>query len=180
MIGTKMKTRQTSKKQSQAGTTLLETMVALGLLLIIIVGVMSMTLAAIATTENQGHLAARTAEYAQDKMEQLLSLSYGDTTSDTTVFPAANSGGTGLAVGGGLSPTAPVSGYADYLDASGNLLTSVGGAAPTGWFYVRVWQVTNPSTNLKQISVLAQTKTDAGPSGAVPRSTVVVLKTYPF
>ena len=31
------------------------------------------------TTENQGHLAARTTEYAQDKMEQLLVLAYGDT-----------------------------------------------------------------------------------------------------
>src|SRR5579863_6844462 len=108
MIGTKMKTQRSSKKQSQAGTTLLETMVALGLLLIIIVGVMSMTLAAIATTENQGHLAARTAEYAQDKMEQLLALAYGDSTTDTTVFPAANSGGTGLSVGGNLSTTGPL------------------------------------------------------------------------
>ena|SRR5579863_8268325 len=180
MIGTKMKTQRSSKKQSQAGTTLLETMVALGLLLIIIVGVMSMTLAAIATTENQGHLAARTAEYAQDKMEQLLALTYGDSISDTTVFPANDTGGTGLLVGGGLSPTAPVAGYVDYLDSSGNLLTSVGGAPPTGWFYVRVWQVTNPSTNLKQISVVAQTRTDAGPSGAVPQSTVVAMKTSPF
>jgi hypothetical protein len=154
-------------------------MVALALLLIIIVGVMVMTMTAIATTENQGHLAARTAEYAQDKMEQLLALSYGDTTSDTTVFPSANSGGTGLTAGGGVDPSAPVASYVDYLDASGNLLTSAGGA-PAGWFYIRVWKVEVPSTNLKKISVLAQTKSDVGPQGAIPNSTVVALKTSPF
>jgi hypothetical protein len=164
----------------QSGIALVETLVALALLLIIIVGVMGMTMTAIATTENQGHLAARTAEYAQDKMEQLLALTWGDSTSDTTVFPAANSGGQGLAVGGNLSPSAPANGYVDYLDASGNLLASVGGAAPNGWFYIRVWQVTNPSTNLKQISVLTQTKSDVGPQGAIPNSTIVALKTSPF
>ena len=166
----------------QSGITLLETMVALGILLIVAIGLMSMTLTAIATTENQGHLAARTAEYAQDKMEQLLALSYGDSTTDTTVFPANNSGGTGLAVGGNLNTASPVAGYVDYLDASGNILVSAGGAAPTGWFYVRVWQISTPTgtTNLKQISVLTQTQTDVGPQGALPHSTVVALKTNPF
>ena len=164
------------------GITLLETMVALCILLIVSVGVMSMTITAIATTENQGHLAARTAEYAQDKMEQLLALSYDDSTSDTTVFPSNNSGGTGLSVGGNLTTSGPVSGFADYLDSSGNLLTSAGGNAPSGWFYVRVWQISLPSgtTNLKQISVLTKTKTDVGPQGALPQSTVVALKTSPF
>jgi len=170
------------KLTSQSGIALVETLVALALLLIIVAGVMGMTLTAIATTENQGHLAARTAEYAQDKMEQLLALSYGDVTSDTTVFPSANSGGTGLAVGGSLDASAPVSSYVDYLDASGNLLASAGGAAPAGWFYIRVWKIDNPAgtTNLERISVLAQTKSDVGPQGALPSSTIVALKTSPF
>lgn len=170
------------KSTPQSGIALVETLIALALLLIIVAGVMGMTLTAIATTENQGHLAARTAEYAQDKMEQLLSLTYGDTSSDTTVFPSANSGGVGLTVGGSIDPTAPVASYVDYLDASGNLLTSVGGAAPAGWFYIRVWKIENPTgtTNLERISVLAQTKSDVGPQGALPSSTIVALKSYPF
>jgi hypothetical protein len=115
-------------------------------------------------------------------MEQLLALSYGDVTSDTTVFPSANSGGTGLSVGGSIDPSAPVASYVDYLDASGNLLTSAGGAAPAGWFYIRVWKIENPTgtTNLERISVLAQTKSDVGPQGALPSSTIVALKTSPF
>src|SRR5439155_765167 len=77
---------------------------------------------AMSTTESQGHLAARTAEYAQDKMEQLLALQYPDNSTDTSVFPAVvNPGvGTGLTPGGGLNPNLPVAGYSDYVDASGN------------------------------------------------------------
>jgi hypothetical protein len=177
-----MKIQRRIKTAPQAGVTLVETMVALALLLIIILGVMVMTMAAIGTTENQGHLAARTAEYAQDKMEQLLGLTYGDVSSDTTVFPAANSGGQGLAAGGSIDPNNPVAGYVDYLDASGNLLASTGGVGPAGWFYIRVWKVDLPSgtTNLERISVLAQTKSDVGSQGSLPSSTIVALKTSPF
>jgi hypothetical protein len=79
-----------------------------------------------------------------------------------------------------VDPAAPVASYVDYLDASGNLLTSVGGAAPAGWFYIRAWKVEAPSGTLKKISVLAQTKSDVGPQGALPNSTIVALKTFPF
>ena len=75
-------------RSTQAGVTLVETVIALAILLIVATGIMSVALVGIMTTENQGHLAARSAEYAQDKMEQLLSLSYSDAFTDTTVFPA--------------------------------------------------------------------------------------------
>src|SRR6267154_2908967 len=144
------------KRSTQAGMTLLETMIALAILLIVAAGVMGIAAVAVSTTETQGHLAARTTEYAQDKMEQLLALKFcdGDTTgtsgTDTTVFPAVFGAGTGLAGcvdmangvpqgGGGLNPNAPSAGYVDYLDASGNL---VGAAA--NWEYIRVWQITVP------------------------------------
>src|SRR5689334_3759790 len=87
---------------SERGTTLIETMIALTVLLIAMSGLMTLAGMSARTTENQGHLAARTAEDAQDKMEQLLTLRYNDLTSDTTVFPALAAGGTGLAVGGSL------------------------------------------------------------------------------
>ena len=105
----------------QAGISLIETMIALSLLLIASAGIMTMATVAMSTTETQGHLAARTAEYAQDKMEQLLALQYPDTQDDTTVFPSAITGaGTGLTPGGGLNANAPVAGYSDYVDKSGN------------------------------------------------------------
>src|SRR5216684_5592439 len=128
-------------RKSQTGMSLVETMIALGLLLVVAAGVLSLGGIALATTENQGHLAARTAEYAQDKMEQLLALRYIDANTDTTVFPSVvNIGvGTGLVVGGGLNPNAPLAGYSDYVDTSGNPV-----AAGANWQYVRVWQITTP------------------------------------
>ncbi len=66
------------KHGSQLGMSLLETMIALTVLLIVTVGVMSVATIAVETTENQGHLQSRATEYAQDKMEQLIGLGYGD------------------------------------------------------------------------------------------------------
>ena len=59
-------------------------------------GLLSMAALATIYTENHGHLEARTTEYAQDKMEQLLALVYTDAVTNTVVFPAATTGGTGL------------------------------------------------------------------------------------
>jgi len=176
--------RRSFNCQSQAGLTLLETMIAVVLLLIVTAGIMSMAMVATSTTENQGHLSARATEYAQDKMEQLISLAYGDSTTDTTVFPATNTGGTGLAIGGSSDPNAPAAGYVDYLDKSGNPLSVAGGAAPATWYYIRVWQISAPAgtTNLKQITVASKVRSGVGSTGtgALPQSTVTSLKTYPF
>lgn len=165
--------------QSDQGSSLIETVVATALLLVVIGGLGSMGVVGMMTTENQGHLAARTTEYAQDKMEQLLVLAWGDSTSDTRVFPAAPGGGTGLSVGGSANPAAPVAGYADYLDKSGTLIATADGSAPTGWFYKRVWAVSSPMANLKQIEVTVTVESTLGRT-APPRSTVTSLKTFPF
>jgi hypothetical protein len=112
-------------------------------------------------------------------MEQLLALAYGDVTSNTAVFPAAAAGGTGLARGGSSDPSAPVAGYVDWLDVSGNLLASNGVTAPAGWFYKRVWQVETPSANLKRVTVttiVAFSMSRTMP----PQATVTALKSFPF
>jgi hypothetical protein len=166
-------------RAAESGSSVIETVVATALLLIVLGGVASMGIVAMTTTENQGHLSARATEYAQDKMEQLLALSYGDISSDTRVFPATDTGGTGLAVGGNSNPSSPVSGYVDYLDRDGGLLTSSGTTPPATWFYKRVWQVTLPSTNLKQITVTVIVASTMGHT-ELQKSTVVALKTYPF
>jgi type II secretory pathway pseudopilin PulG len=162
---------------SERGTTLIETMIALAVLLIAMTGLMTLAGMSAHTTENNGHLAARTTEDAQDKMEQLLALRYGDSTSDTTdptAFPAAPSGGTGLAIGGSSDPAAPVAGYVDWLSADGNLLGG-GTTPPNTWFYERVWQVTQFSTSVKLVSVTVTTKWAFGKAN-LPKSTVTALK----
>ncbi len=181
----KRKIHLSRSRKSQKGLTLVETMIALAMLLVVAGGVMGLAAVAVTTTETQGHLAARTAEYSQDKMEQLLALKFCDQITDTTVFPAVAGTGTGLAGCTNLSnpvPTAtaggpPTAGYVDYLDASGNLVGSGG-----QWEYTRSWQITVPagSVGLKQITVLTKAKRSVGGSAVVPQATVVALKTYPF
>ena len=161
------------------GSTLVEVVVAMLIMATLAAGLLSMTAIALTQSENQGHLAARTAEYAQDKMEQLLVLAYGDAVTDTRVFPAVPLGGTGIAVGGSANPSAPVVGYADYLDQSGNLLASGTANPPAGWFYQRVWEVTAVTPTLKEIRVTATVARAIGRTRR-PTSTLVSLKTFPF
>jgi Tfp pilus assembly protein PilV len=165
-----------SRAASETGTTLIETLIACALLAITITGLAGMTTMSSTITENQGHLSARTAEYAVDKMEQLLQLTYGDAQSDTTAFPSTTAGGTGLAVGGSSLTTAPVTGYTDYLDADGNLLCPCTAVAPATWQYMRAWQVATPSANLKQITVTATVKSSVG-NAIKAQSTVSAYKT---
>jgi type II secretory pathway pseudopilin PulG len=181
-----MKTRKPIRRKSQAGTSLLETLIALAILMIVAVGLLPLAVVAVSTTENQGHLGARTAEYAQDKMEQLLTLSYNDNVTDVTVFPSGVCGGTcGLWTGGSTDPKNPVAGYADYLDANGNVLAT--GAA--NWYYIRVWKVEYVTTSpldanavftMKKITVVSQVAHQIGSAGLVPQATVTAIKTEPF
>ena len=193
-----MESAVSARLARENGSTLIEVVISSAILVTLMAGLMSLAGLAINTTENQGHLAARTTEYAQDKMEQLLALAYGDPTGDTTVFPALTTGGTGLTVGGSSNPNAPVTKYVDYLDQSGNLCGSVsalaatppcaapvGTTAPTNWFYKRVWAVDSSATdvtlpaNLKRITVAATIARGFG-GGNKAVSVLTVLKTSPF
>jgi hypothetical protein len=171
--------RLVRRSKSDEGSSLVEVLVSMAIMATLASGLMAMMAVALTQSENQGHLAARTAEYAQDKMEQLLILAFGDSTTDTRVFPAAVAGGTGLTVGGSANPAAPVAGYVDYLDSRGNLLPSGAGGAPANWFYKRVWQVSTISATLKEVRVTAIVARGMGRQ-QTPSATVVTLKTFPF
>ncbi|MQA29645.1 MAG: hypothetical protein GEU82_07385 [Luteitalea sp.] len=162
----------------ERGTTLIETVIASAILLVVMVGLLSMAALATMYTENHGHLEARTTEYAQDKMEQLLALSYSDQQSDTTTFPAMPTGGTGMAVGGSIDPSTPIDGYVDWVGNNGDSLSG-GVTPPADWFYLRVWQISTPTPGMKQIVVVATVKTAL--AGAMrPTSTLVVLRADKF
>lgn len=179
---------------SERGTTLIETAIATGMLLVVMAGLLGMAALATTYTENHGHLEARTTEYAQDKMEQLLALAYGDSNSDTVQFPAPPTGGSGLgpttlaqgAAVGSLNTAVPTNLYVDWLAADGSLLGG-GAAEPATWFYERVWEIkclsgpctSSPPAGLKQISVTSTVRTSVGRT-LIPKSTVVALKASEF
>lgn len=173
MISTTLTTRE-------RGFSLLESVFAMAVLTIVALGLLPLGMMASNTTENQGHLVARATEYAQDKMEQLLALSYNDSITDTRIFPAGTSGGTGLTVGGSANPAAPTEKYVDYLNIDGTLVPSVGTTAPNGWYYKRVWQVEPVGTKMKKITVTTIVKGAVGRIGQVPRATIMSIKTFPF
>jgi Tfp pilus assembly protein PilE len=196
---------RTIHSRSQAGMTLIETVIALAILFVVAAGIMTTGYISTATTENQGNLQARTTEYAQDKMEQLIGLAYGDVGTDTTVFPSCSPAstnppacatGTGLMVGvdcgnaagtpcGSWDPSAPVTtpgnGFVDYLCVDGNPV-GIGGCTAGNWFYIRVWQISQWAAGVKQITVTTKVRFGAIQSGAgaAPQSTLSSLKSSPF
>lgn len=176
---------------NQRGFSLIETMVGLTILLVVAAGVLPLGILALRVSENQGHLGARASEYAQDKLEQLMALSFNDTVTDTRVFPANDTGGSGLTPGGSVNTDAPVALYVDYLNPEGALLDSPDGTPPEGWFYQRVWRVEEVGDAdgncpflsqicLKRITVVATVRTAASGGAVRPRVTLAALKTYPF
>jgi prepilin-type N-terminal cleavage/methylation domain-containing protein len=177
--------RQPDRWSRQAGVTLIELMIAIAILAVVSAGLLGVFSIAAGQNKQQGEWATRTTEYCQDKMEQLLALQFTDVSSNTTVWPTATTGGTGLGGStasttyGGTNLSSPVASYVDYLDVNGNLLGG-GPPAPSGAFYVRVWQIQTDSTGyLKTITVVASTLTTAGFGGVAPSSTLVCLKACP-
>ncbi|OFV95966.1 MAG: hypothetical protein A3F68_09475 [Acidobacteria bacterium RIFCSPLOWO2_12_FULL_54_10] len=183
-----------SVRSREAGMTLIETSLALFVLMTASAGLMGLAAMAVITTENQGHLAARTTEYAQDKMEQLISLRYGNNTTDTADADCITFGDcpntdpdvnpTGLAEGGAIDFAAPVDYYVDYLDVNGNPLGG-GTAPPANWYYMRVWEVVDAPggvTNLKQVTVACRTRFIVGAvnEGRIPETVISTYKTWPF
>ncbi|MGA7795671.1 MAG: hypothetical protein WCA19_21775 [Candidatus Acidiferrales bacterium] len=182
----------------ERGSSLIETLVAAAILVVVVAGVLPVFMLSTQTTYAQGDVATRVTEYAQDKMEQLVSLNkdniisdgFNDGTTDTTVFPAAVNAldGTTSCTGtspnicglggvmaasstvGSIPPAAPVTYFVDYLDTNGNLLTS-----STGAYYTRQWQVSTDSTgNLKTITVVASSVAAGIKGGAVSMKLVAV------
>jgi hypothetical protein len=89
-------------------------------------------------------------------------------------------------VGGSSDTAAPVAKYVDWLGSDGSLLGG-GAAAPAGWFYERVWQIScaaaactdNPPTGIKQIVVTVTVRSSVG-GFMLAKSSIVALKASQF
>ena len=170
-------TRASSSRRAQCGVTLIETMIAAIVLLVGVCGILNLFTVAVSQNSRQGDTATRTTVYGQDKMEQLLALSFNDAAANTTVYPTVSTGGTGLggtmagsATVGGITPASPVAHYVDYLDAGAQQTSSAGAN------FMRQWTIsTNAGGNLKTIPGLTTAKGWTG-NGLAPSTTLVCTK----
>ena len=163
------------KRREETGTSLIETMFAVLISLVAIASLGSAIVQATVADKNQGGEVTRATIYAQDKIENLLSLNFSTCTQTSTSQPVGcnttgitASGWTqGLLSGGALTPPqleCPVSGstvgYVDFLDASGAQIIgdscSVVGTGAGIPGYIRQWEVQDLASSgpaLKQITV---------------------------
>jgi type II secretory pathway pseudopilin PulG len=164
-----------SNRQTEAGFSLVETMVATMLLATALIGTAQLLVRA--TRANiQAQRLTYASTLAQEKMEQLRGLAWGfddvglpisDFTTNLTVDPATQDG-VGLQPSPSNALSANVTGYVDYVDRFGNTLG--GGPTPLpNTSYVRRWSVeplpTNPNnTVILQVMVfsLADRANDGG------------------
>src|SRR5881296_2190769 len=111
------------KKNYEQGLTLIETMIAMLILMIALVSLAQVFGFAMVLNKNHGRDASKTTTFAHDKMEELNNLLFTTTATDTstnlTLNPPYPANGKGLTVGGSIAPAAVSQGYVDYLDQNG-------------------------------------------------------------
>ena len=168
-----------SRCSDTSGFTLIEVMVAVGLLVVALVTLAQ--LFAISTRTNQGaRYSTSTAILAEQKMEQLRGLAWGfdmlglplsDLTTNVAAFePTGACGEASTGAGVGLQPSpggtlaTNTDGYVDFVDINGCGLGG-GTTAPAGTIYIRRWSIeplpTNPNNTLV-LQVLVTRRTDRG------------------
>ena len=175
--------RSAKSTSSEQGFSLIEVLIAVGLLTTVSLSVGQ--LFAIATMANMAAKGTTSSSIiAVQKMEQLRGLTWGfntsnelglplsDTTTNLSTDPPSNGGR-------GLNPSPPgtldanVSGYADFLDLDGKWLGN-GTAPPPGTHFVRRWSVeplpVNPNNTLI-LQVRVTTLRREARSGVLPAGT---------
>ena len=168
-------------RNPEAGFSIVEVMVATGLLASALVALAQ--LFAIATTTNAAARSSTlTMMLAEQKIEQLRALQYTfdraglpvqDTLTDLAVYPPAATGGKGLSPHTENTLQANTNGYVDYLDPWGRTLGG-GTVIPDGTAFIRRWSVeplpTNPNNVvILQVLVTRQRNRGTGDSGSVSR-----------
>src|SRR6185369_13200459 len=130
--------KSNSFSNGESGFSLIEVMVATGLLVTALVTLAQLFV--ISTRSNLGsHNTTYAAVLAEQKLEELRALAWGydtqglalsDTTTNTTVSPETPTGGTGLSPSPSTSLQSNTSGYVDYVDSFGNKLDDGDGLNP--------------------------------------------------
>ena len=154
-----MHSERSNRRSGEAGTTLVEVLIAT---LILATGILTMSQMFLTSTmTNRG---ARNDTFstvlAEQKIEQLRALAWGfdvqglpvsDFSSDTSVEPMTTDGGTGLQPSPGSTLQTNTTGYVDHVSPTGQIVGN-GVLAPGAAAFTRRWSVeplpTNPNNTL--------------------------------
>ena len=159
------------------GFSLIETMIAMLILIFALVSMAQLLGLAIVVNKNQGRDAAKATGFAHDKMEELNGLAFDDKTTNVTVNYPYPANGKGLLAGGNLPPTAPAANYTDTLDQFGARTTTAANIAFTRQWLITDLPVGGPTTH-KQITVaVTSNKSIRYGTGAAPVTVSMTLKT---
>jgi Flp pilus assembly pilin Flp len=179
------------------GVTLVETMIAVLVAFIAIAAIGTVVFSSMVTNENQGLEGTRLTALAQAKMEALLALPYGDTTTNTTGLTdlgfqvgLTSNASTDLNLLPGCGTIGADFGYVDFLDKNGSpFAQSCAAVSAGGYGYERRWKITDvilpalPGTyGLKQITVVVydlnaiNTSGSTNPAGYAPYVTLTSFK----
>ena len=167
------------------GFTLIEVLVGVALTVVSVFGLVQLFLMA-ARANVVAHDNTFAAVLASEKLEQLLSLSWGfdsagittgDTTTDVTVSPE-RPGGAGLTPSPAGALTTNISGYCDFLDARGRSV-GTGTSPPVGALYVRRWtlDLLPGSGNVLLLQVRVTGRAAAGPGRVPGEARLLAVKT---
>ena len=163
------------------GFSLLEVLIAAGLLASTLVSLAQLVAVSVATN-GTSRTTTDASVLAAQKMEELRALEWGfdaagarvaDTESDTTVVPERPTGGTGLATSPATTLREDTPGWVDYVDRSGRKVASGVDAAGEAIF-IRRWSVQPLAANpvdalLIQVLVTRNRHRGAADQGAVSR-----------
>lgn len=180
-------------RKSEHGGSLVETMIAVLISLIVISQLGHVIFTATVQNKNQGVEMSRVTVYAQDKMEFLLNLNWASCSAATPGAGCNTTGITdtawnqGLKAGGtltreaGCPTTGAAIGYLDFLDADGNQFTGADCTAVGTVAYERQWRVTDVITSaagtpgLKRIDLMVWSRARVNTGSADPS---VVLTSF--
>ncbi len=156
--------------RDESGITLVESMIAMLIMLAGLLAMAQVITFCVVAGKTYGRDATKTTASAHDKMEELTGLDFSDTTANVAVDAPFPANGSGLSAGGSIAPSAPVPGYADYLDFTGSRTTAAAAA------YTRQWRIIDNSSSLKTIMV-SVTSNRSFEFGEAPSTVLVTQKT---
>jgi type II secretory pathway pseudopilin PulG len=158
--------------KSESGMTLIESMFAILILLVGLLGMAQVLTFSVMASKAHGRDAGKTTACARDKMEELVGLEFTDTTTNVTVTPPFTADGMGLSAGGSIYPEDPVDGYSDSLNETG---TRTDEDSPA---FTRQWQIIDDASNPNLKTIIVSVRSNKSfENGTAPSTTIITQKT---